>query len=79
MDATQAREQRDLEQSPIRFVDFVDFDLIDKIVGVSTYHPQAKTKKCRARTMSSRLCPFEVRAPLRNSPHRQDFGRGRES
>ena len=25
-------------------VDFVDFDLIDRIVGVSTYHPQARIR-----------------------------------
>ena len=24
-------------------VDFVDFDLIDRIVGVSPYHPRART------------------------------------
>ena len=36
-------------------VDFVDFDLIDKIVGVSTYHPQAR--------ISTALLNHEERAP----------------
>ena len=29
---------------PVAFVDFVDFDLIDRIVGVSTYHPHARIR-----------------------------------
>ena len=36
-------------------VDFVDFDLIDRIVGVSTYHPPARIR--------SAVLNHEERAP----------------
>ena len=36
-------------------VDFVDFDLLDRIVGVSTYRPQARIR--------SALLNHEERAP----------------
>ena len=39
-------------------VDFVDFDLINRIVGVSPYRPQARIRTGRAHTTSSGLCPL---------------------
>ena len=42
----------------VDFVDFVDFDLINRIVGVSPCIPQARIRTGRAQTMSNWLYPL---------------------
>jgi len=50
-------------------VDFVDCDLIDRIVGVSPYRPQARTRTVvLTGTVSSGLYPLWFRGPIVPKP-----------